>query len=211
MTNPRREWLQEVQMIDDGFEDNAASFIEPDPVEPPEAPDYDQPSDGYAEQRKRKPKALAYQKKAHAPLRELVRIMVQREALIPDAATILMHGPALEEAAGDWAAENDQVARAIDWFNSGAEMPSLAFAAAALSIGIQVVRNHEPVLEPAPRGIKIPFRKEPIKIKLGIRLGGLRALGNDPDALSRHVFTDRMIAAFEKQGIHVAAPWRKGR
>lgn len=172
--------------------------------------DYDEPDPKFVKGRKRPRGAVTYEGKVNSVLNSAVRFAVTNPATVPDAAAILQYGPGFSEKLGELAATDPKVARAIDWLTEGTENTYLAFATAALPLVMQIVRNHEPVLEPKTRGI--PYgRKDPktgqrktFRLKFGVKLGRLRAVTVDPKLLESNVFdNEHMIIALEKQGITV--------
>lgn len=166
---------------------------------------YDEPSLTFVKPPPKPHKAAEYQKKAQAFFQVLFRATVDNSATVPDAAAIIMHGPAISEKAGRLAAHDERIARGIDFLTEGSENPYAALAIASAPLLMQVIRNHEPVLAPVHRGIRVPFTQRRLKLKLGVKLGRLRTLTNDPGALYRHVFNNADIrASLLKQNITVA-------
>lgn len=163
---------------------------------------------------KRKPTgAPEYEKKLKGLLKGAFDMTVGSSATVVDAAAIYQYQGKIVEKGAILAATNKSFARGIDFLTEGTENPALAFAAAVLPLALQMVRNHEPVLVPAPRGIKIPFTKRTfhIPIKLGIKLGRLRAATYEP----RHIYNvvlgnPDVMATLAKQGVSVAPFSRAG-
>jgi hypothetical protein len=170
---------------------------------------YDQPNPDFVKAAPRKRNAATYEKKVNGLLQVPLRFAIQHEATLPDAAALLMEGPKIGRAFGDWAAEDERIARSIDWLTSGSDNPAAAAMLALAPLVFQIIRNHEPQLETQSRGIRLPGKDkngEPrrLRFRFGVKLGRLRPLTNDPDKLARHVFTNpKMRAALEKNGIVV--------
>lgn len=182
-------------------------------IEQPEfaEPNYDYVDPNFVKPQRRRNGANDYERRIRVGLNTAARFCAGNEATVPDAAALLMHGEQLSQAWGDAAAADKRVGRVIDFLTKPTDDPvSLAFMT-TVPLVFQLLRNHEPQLEPTTRGIRIPFRKNPdgtpkrLRFKFGIRLKRLRALTNHPDKLAQHVFTDPRIAeSMRKQGIHVA-------
>jgi hypothetical protein len=192
---------------------NPEETLAPDPefMRPPDSDDemvdedYTNPDATFLKTGKRKPYAVQYQNKVKEILTTTWKILITNPPTVPDAAAIIMHGSDLSRAAGDWAASDARVRKAIDFIAGGTENPALAFAAAALPMALQMLRNHEPSAEVEPRRIRIPFTKKHLRIKFRIKLGKkLRNLTNDPRAFTAHVLSNPEIQAeLLKQGIKV--------
>lgn len=184
-----------------------------EPDEDVAAPSYDTPDLALADKRKRPVGAIKYEKKVRGILQTGFKLTVTNPATVTDAASILMEGPKIATTLGDLAASNDRVARAVDFLTEGNESPVAAACLAVTPLLLQLIRNHEPVLEPAMRGWKIPFTKRRINLRFGIKLGRIRALTNDPGELYSHVYNNpRISAALRKQDIVPAKPAnRRGR
>jgi hypothetical protein len=180
-------------------------FLQSEPVEPPQEPTVDAPDPTLITGKPRSAKSKAYQRKMSGTLNTAFRLSATHPHTIADSAAILMYGPDLSSAIGDLAAENDRVARAVDMLSDTSDNAAAAVLMVAVPFLLQIARNHEPVLEPAQRGIRIPFTKRRLRFKFGIRLGKLRNMTNDPKALTDYVYEDPNIkAALAKQGIRVA-------
>lgn len=149
--------------------------------------------------------AIKYEKKMQGLLQTAFASTVGISATVPDAAALLMHSPNIAKSVGDLAASDPKVARGIDFLTEGTDNAYLGVILATVPLVLQVIRNHEPSLEPEIRGIKIPFTKRRFKIKFGIKLGRIRNVTNDPKALYEHVFTDpKVVANLKKRGTNVA-------
>lgn len=165
----------------------------------------DQPDVDIAASPKRGRIAKQYEKKTKTFLNVGFRMAVSHPATVPDAAALLMLGPDICEKTGDLAAHDVRVRKAIDFLTEGADNPYLALGMAIAPLFFQVVRNHEPVMEPATRGIKVPFTKKRLNLRFGVKLGKLRNFTNDPNALVSHAFSDPAVKAkLAEQGITIA-------
>ena len=167
------------------------------------------------------PVARRYQKKVRRIMASAFRLTVGEQSTVPDAAAIIMHGPDLAEKAGILADKDARFRRGIDMLTEGTENPYLAFAAAAIPLGMQLFRNHEDIL--SPRAIidarrkhkayqqanpnpgkewKIPGTKRKIRIRFKLHFPAIRNFTNDPNALSQYVFLNPdMAQAMERFGI----------
>jgi len=183
-------------------------FIEPDePTTEAITPEFDEPDKNLLQEKKRSRTAKEYEKKLRELSNVAFRATVNHPATLPDAAAIIMYAPQIAEKWGDLADADARVKRGIDMITDGTENPYAAAILSTLPLVMQFVRNHEPVLEPQARGIRIPFTKRviPFRFKLGIKLGKLRNMTEDPANLMTHVFENSDIkTALEKQGIKVA-------
>lgn len=186
------------------------------PVDEPEIPEekYDTPDASFIKTQARPRGAIAYQKKIHnAIAKPAFQITVQNPATVADAAAILMHGPKVTAKLGDLAATDARVARMVDFLDEGTSNPMGAAIVAVFPLVMQLVRNHEPVLEPVQRGFRVPFAKDKngvprrvqLKWKIGIKLGRLRNFTNDPESLEAFVFDNPQVKEMlAKQDINVA-------
>ena len=180
-------------------DDIAADDIPDDIGEP------DQPQPQITEKPKRSLRAKRYEKQVGAVLGAATRAAAEHPSTVPDAAALLYYGKNVAEKMGDLADADERVRKAIDIFSGGVENPYLAAFSSVAILGLQLVRNHEPKLEPEVRGLRIPFTKRVIKLKFGIKLGRVRALTHDPKELTRAAFTPEVKAFLQKQGVRVAA------
>lgn len=173
-----------------------------------EQPDLD-PDASLLDERKRKPRAKEYERKAKGLFSIAVKITVTNEPTIADSAALLMHGPNVAEKMGDLAAENERFARMLDILTEQTENPTTALIVAAMPLALQVMRNHEDALADSParaeRSIRLPFTKRRLRLRFKLRLPKrARSLTTDPMQLSAHVFTNEQIQeALRKQGINV--------
>jgi hypothetical protein len=151
--------------------------------------------------------AAGYEKKLRKIFATAIKITAQRESTAPDAAALIMMSPKVAQSGGDLAAVDARFARGIDMLFDGSENPYLNFAVAMLPLAAQIARNHEPTLEPKSRGIRIPIlnRRISIPFKLGIRIGALRSVTNEPRSIADYVLNDPAVReAFAKQEVPVA-------
>lgn len=157
----------------------------------------------------RKPSGAAgYEKKIRGLLKSAFNGTVSHTATVADAAAIFQYQDGIVEKGALLAVDNKNFARGIDFLTEGTENATIAFALAALPLVAQLLRNHEPVLEPAPRGFTIPIIKRKIKIpiKVGIKLGRLRDFTYEPKHMYGVVFNNPEVrATLEKQGTKVAS------
>jgi len=171
-----------------------AEFIEPDePSISIVSDNFDEPDEKLLDEPKRSVKAKAYEKKVRGFFRTGFWATVSHEATVPDAAAILVHAPKISEKVGDLADADPRIAKGIDFLTEGTENPYLAAIAVGLPFALQILRNHEPQLVPAQRGIRIPFTQRRINFKFGIKLGRLRVITSDPHDLSKYVFENDAV------------------
>jgi hypothetical protein len=173
----------------------------------------DEPSTGFVKVAPRPRNAAKYEKKAASLLNLALRLTAPHDNTVADAAAIIQYGDDAARAIGILAAHDDKVAYALDWIDGGTENPYVGAIVATMPLVLQIVRNHEPILEPAPRGFRIPFLKDKdglprrvrIPIKLGIRLGMLRNATHDPKKLTQWVFGNADVRnKMDKESIEVA-------
>lgn len=173
-------------------------------------PTYDDPDSKLLQPKPRSPRARQYERKTRGLFAFAFKATCGQEATVADSAAILMYGPDLSARVGDLAAENAHVARAVDMLTDGTDNAAAALILTALPFVLQVVRNHEPVVErdngKRVRTWRIPFTQRAIRFKVGFRLGKrMRNMTNDPDKLSDYVFSNPAVRdALDKQGIKVA-------
>lgn len=190
--------------------DDLQDFLRADAGEPDAATadgPTDRPDAGVITDKKQSIIAKRYEKKARGLLSTGFKLTVEHPATVADSAAILFYAPRVAKAAGDLADANPRARQVLDFLTEGSENAAAAMAIAAMPLMLQLIRNHEPVLEPQPRGIKIPFTQRRINIrwKFGIRLGNLRAMTNDPNVMMNTAFSDpEVMAVIQKQGINVA-------
>lgn len=173
----------------------------------PDAPDAD-----LAKGPTRARNAVAYENKVKGILGFVATALLPHEGTGADAAAIYQYGANFSKTWGDVAAKNKEVARVIDALTTQTDSPYLSAAMASLPLVLQVVRNHEPELQPVPRGIKIPGTKKTFRIpfKVGLKLGRLRGYTHDPDALYDAVMSDPKIQAqLAKRGIKLPKRGRR--
>lgn len=185
-------------------------------MDPPDGPEpdadllddvFDQPDASILDEKPRSKKAVAYEQKMKGLFGLGFRLTVPHEQTQADAAAILMFGGDISTAAGDLAAENEWVAKAIDMLTEGSDNAALALITASIPFALQILRNHEPEVEATPemgRLIKIPFKKEPIKVRFRIRLRRARMWTVPPENLKDHVFSNPDVSMkLASQGIKV--------
>jgi hypothetical protein len=178
------------------------------------AEDYIEPDPSFTTPKKRTPNAKRYEEKIKGLLGIYIRDAVGQSRTAPDAALLLMRGPEFAEAWGDLAAHDKWVAKAVDWATDTAENPYAAAIIPTVAIVLQLIRNHEPVVEPnnaVTRGFRIPWTKRRVRLPIRIRLRWTRVRNQtvDPSELARYVFTNPKIrAAYEKQGVTLAPEFR---
>lgn len=186
---------------------------EPIPTDTLSSDTYDEPNTAFVKKTRKPRNALTYQRKAEGILNLALRLTADKPATVADAAAIIQYGGPVAERIGILATHDDKVAAALDWIDGGTENPYLATILVAAPLILQVIRNHEPVLEPAQRGLRIPFLKDKngiprrinLPIKIGVRLGALRNATHDPEQLSYSVFGNPEVKAkMEKEDIKVS-------
>jgi hypothetical protein len=153
----------------------------------------------------------AYENKLRNLFSVLVKETAKRESTVADSAALLMYGPDAARALGDLAAKDARVARGIDMITDGAENPYATALLSVLPLAAQVLRNHEPTIEPRIRTFRVPGVRREFKLplKFGVRVEAFRSLTFEPESLTRHVFGDgRVQEAFRKQGLRFA--WNPG-
>jgi hypothetical protein len=196
-------------------------FFEPAPPEIP-VQHFDTPDPEFLKKQRRANGAAGYQKNIHTHVfKPLFEMAAQHPSTVADSAAIIMYGPKLEMKIGDLAAADPKVARMVDFLSDGpTSSPMAAALVAAFPLFMQLVRNHEPVLEPKPRGFRIPFAKHKdgsprrfeIKWKVGIKLGRLRNLSHEPSVIESAVFDSPIIKEMlAKQDLTVARTTKSGR
>ena len=181
--------------------------------------EYDVPAAEFVESAKRGVIAKRYEKKIKSVLNVIFKQTVAHQAAVPDAAAILMYGPAFAEKWGDLAEADKRVRRGIDMMLDGAENPYLAAAMATAPLLLQVYRNHEDSLSPRgaveairksrqnakqrePKRVRIPFTKRYMEFRFRLRVPAVENVTNEPQQLAAYVFNNPdIIAAMRKAGI----------
>jgi hypothetical protein len=165
----------------------------------------DEPDTSLIDPPKRKPGAIKYEKKVHGLFNTGFHLTVRQPRTIADAAAILMYGPEISKSVGDLAAENANVARAVDMITDTTENAALSLVFAAVPFVAQVLRNHEPTAPVESRkGIRIPFTQRVIRFKFNLKFKQLRNFSHDPNSLTAHVFTQpAVVEKLNKQGITI--------
>jgi hypothetical protein len=194
----------------DAFSGNGQA---PHDVTDPE-PKYTEPKPEVAQEKKRSRRALEYEAQINGLISSWFKASVTRPGTVADAAAISLYGPNFAKKGGDLAAHDKRIGAFLKALEGGVENPYLAAIAVGLPLALQLIRNHEPVLEPQMRRLRIPFsksKKHPegrrwtLK-KFGLRLGMFRHQTDDPQRLYNYVFNESpaMRKAMEAQGITVA-------
>jgi len=174
-----------------------------------ERPDFDEPDASLLSEKRRVPNSKKYERKVAGLFSVAVKVTVANPHTLADSAALLMYGPDISKKAGDLCAVNPRAARIVDMITDQTENPATALIMATAPLVLQVIRNHEPVVErdngKQPRTLRIPFTKRRLRFKLGFKLNRrMRNLTHDPVALQRHVFTNKdVVEALQKQGIHL--------
>jgi hypothetical protein len=181
--------------------------------------EYDEPEPEFVQSTTRGRTAKQYEKKIKTVLNTIFRQTVAHQAAVPDAAAILMYGPAFAEKWGDLAETDKRVRRGIDMVLEGTENPYLAAAIATMPLVLQVYRNHEEALSPSgavqaikksraqakerePKRFRIPFTKKYLEFRFRLRVPAVQNMTNDPDQLAAYVFNNAdIIEALKKAGI----------
>lgn len=156
---------------------------------------------------------------------------------LPDAATLLSHGPGFAAAAGQLAEADDRAKRVIDMLTTPAS-PWGMFVVTAIPMICQLARNHEQQIQQMPANLRtrkerkaqkatereaqpkvtvhLPFGKS---IKLGVKakfpigriFGVFRTQTKDPRLIAFEVFSDpKIVAELQKQGVSFQAAERNG-
>lgn len=155
--------------------------------------------------------AAAYERKLRAIFATGIKITAQRPSTVPDSAALIIYSPKVAKTVGELAASDPRIARGIDVLFDGTNSPWLNAAVALAPLASQMIRNHEPVLEPRSRGLKVPFTRITFNFpfKLGIKLGILRNVTNEPQSFADWVFSQPEVQeAFKRQEVPLA--WRGG-
>lgn len=187
-----------------------------DMLGPPDVPaddnaPVDEPDASLLDKPKRAPKAVTYEKRIRKAEGIYIQACLRRPATVPDAATMLIYGPNFAEKWGDLAAGDKRIQRAVDLLGDATDSPLLAAIAATTPLLLQLARNHEPVLQPAPRQFTVPLlrgRKLGVRLpKFGIKLGFMRNVAHDPDELTVKVLSNPDVQErLAKLGIRLVDP-----
>lgn len=165
------------------------------------------------EAKDRSPKAEEYEEKAAGFLNYLMQSLASNEGTVADSAAFILHGPGFASKAGDLAAHDPRVAKAIDFISSGTDNPYAALAIASLPLVMQIIRNHESETA-RPLEVRVPFTKRTFKPRIRIRLKNrfLRSLTQAPGQLIERIFHNEEIAKqLMAQGVDVALPAYRGK
>jgi hypothetical protein len=178
-------------------------------------------------------KSREYERRTASALKLVVVGSIQAGQL-PDAATVLYHGPGFAKAVGQLADASETAQKIVDAFTSP-NSPWAMFALTAVPMVAQLFRNHEDQLQQVPSKIAFSrkarqMRKEakqaqpkppprftfrilgkqiPVRFRMRFNLGrvfaGVRTQTRDPNEIALGVFTDeRLLSALAKQGINIA-------
>lgn len=159
-------------------------------VEPQEIPflateDIDTPDD-FLKGQPRPRGAIAYEKKIKRIEVSFMRYTIQNPKTVADAAAIITYGAQLAKSGGDLAAKDKRFADAVDFLSEGAGNPYLEFAMAAGIMAMQIMRNHEPVVEREPKH-KIRIFKREFGLRIRFKLGRFRKLTQEPKQFTADV------------------------
>jgi hypothetical protein len=181
--------------------------------------DYDEPEPGFVQSQARGRISKQYEKKIKTVLNTIFRATVAHPGTVPDAAAIIMYGPAFAEKWGNLAEADKRVRKGIDMVLEGAENPYLAAMIATAPLLLQAYRNHEDALSPSgavqaikqsrakakerePKRLRIPFTKRYVEFRWRLNVPAVKNMTNDPDQLAAYVFNnEEIIAAMRKAGI----------
>jgi hypothetical protein len=165
------------------------------------------------------PTANEYKKKTASVLRTVTVGAIAAQNL-PDAATLLYHGPGLATSVGNLADHSEMARKAVDMLTAP-DNPWLVFAFTLIPMASQIMRNHEEQLTELPARwamgkkarkaradakagkvkseprftVKLPFgRSIPIRFKFNFKLAkalkGIHSSTYDPSELTYGVFSD---------------------
>src|SRR6516162_143891 len=180
---------------------------------------YDEPDEGFVQPSVRGRTAKTYEKKIKTVMNAIFRQTVAHQATVPDAATILMHGPDFAEKWGDLAEHDKRVRRGIDMILDGTENPYIAVVIPTAALLLQLYRNHEDALSPSgaveaikksrarvkerePKRVRIPFTKRYLEFRWKLNMPAVRNMTNEPQQLAAYVFNNpAVIASMQKAGI----------
>lgn len=175
-----------------------------DAVEPEVDPDT--PDTGVTQPPKRSRRAKQYEQQVGGIFGAAARTALEHPATVADGAAMLYYVPNIAQKFGDLADADERVRKGIDFLTGGVENPYAAALAATAPLILQILRNHEPTLEPSIRGLRIPFTKRVFKIRFGIKLGRLRQMfTHDPDELTDAALTPSVRQILTGQGVKVAS------
>lgn len=153
--------------------------------------------------------AATYERKLRRVFAFAIKLTAQRPSTAPDSAALILMSPKVAQTVGELAATEPRIARGIDMLFEGTDSPYLNAIIAIMPLTAQIARNHEPILEPKSRGIKIPILNRHIGLpfKIGLRLPWLRNVTSEPSSLADHVFGHPAVQeVFRKQQVPIG--WR---
>jgi len=196
----------DTDFIDPDYLDNESEFVEGTEQQATE------PQTDFIEEPKETPRAKRYRLKVRHGINFLITGLVQSPNHLPDAAALIYHGPHVSEAIGNLADNDARVRKAIDFITEDTiDNPYALAIFAVLPLAIQVIRNHETVVEQLPGKFKvrIPFTKRyfrlPVKMKFSLRW--TKNVSYEPSYLTTHILGNPNVQAhLAKRGINIAWP-----
>lgn len=198
---------------EDSYLNLEAEYDEPDEEQEPQqeipflaTEDIDTPDD-FLKGQPRPRGAIQYEKKIKRIEVSFMRYTIQNPKTVADAAALITYGAQVAKAGGDLAAKDKRFANAVDFLSEGAGNPYLEFGMAVGVMAMQIMRNHEPVVEKeAKHSIKLFGRKFGLRIR--IKLGRFRRLTQEPAQFTASVLgneeVQRMLLKYH--GLHVGEP-----
>lgn len=171
-----------------------------------------EPDSDFVEEKKETPQARKYRLKVRHGINFLVTAFVQSPGTIPDAAALIYHGPQVSSAIGELADHDKRVAKAIDFITEDTiDNPYALAVVAMIPLLVQVIRNHETVVEQLPGKFKvrIPFTKRyfrlPVRFKFSVKW--TKNISYEPSYLTTHVIGNvRVQEHLAKRGVKIAWP-----
>jgi len=174
--------------------------------------DAQSPSPEFVEEEKETARAKKYRLKVRHGINFLITGMVQSPATAPDAAALIYHGPNVSAAIGQLADYDDKVRKMIDFITDDTiDNPYILTAVTLLPLAVQLMRNHESVVEQLPNKfrLRIPFTKRTIKlpVKFKFSLKWSRNISFEPKYLTFNVLGHPGVQEnLRKRGINIAWP-----
>lgn len=150
--------------------------------------------------------AKEYERKVGEFLGAIAKESLGHPATVADGAATLYYAGNMATTWGDLANADKRVRTGIDFIVGGTNNVYSAAVFATIPWVLQLVRNHEPVVEATARLWRIPFTKKEIPIKLGFKVKGrLRAMfTHDPDELVKAALTPAIVSQLEANGVKIA-------
>lgn len=162
---------------------------------------------------RRNKRSRDYEDRVNGLLSFGMKMLVQNENTMPDAAALIQYGPGVASKAGDLADKDERVRKAIDFITTGSENPYASLAIATLPLVLQILRNHETTDLKARRiSVKVPFTKREISLPFRFRLKNkaMRSITVEPSVLVNATFNDpEILAALMSQGVSIKLPDEK--